>query len=60
MWEFQHKVRTLISAMLARRPSERRISAAPATDWLPPVLGPNDWSIGIMADRGAAWYFDRR
>lgn len=31
-------------------------------DWLPPVLGPADWSSGLlasMADKSAAWYFDR-
>jgi hypothetical protein len=32
-------------------------------DWLPPMLGSSDWSHGLMegmADRSAAWYFDRR
>jgi hypothetical protein len=32
-------------------------------DQLPPVLGPSDWSNGLlqmMADTSAAWYFDRR
>jgi len=32
-------------------------------DWLPPVLGPSDWSGGLiqtMADSSTAWYFDRR
>lgn len=31
-------------------------------DWLPPVLGPADWSHGFitsMADSSNAWYFDR-
>ena len=23
------------------------------------MLGPSDWSVGMMADRSAAWYFDR-
>jgi hypothetical protein len=34
-----------------------------AGDWLPPVLGPGDWSSAVMAsmaDRDAAWYFGRR
>jgi len=35
------------------------LSGRDAIDWLPPVLGPNNWSIGMMADRSAAWYFDR-
>jgi len=32
-------------------------------DELPPVLGPSEWSHGLlagMADSGTAWYFDRR
>jgi hypothetical protein len=32
-------------------------------DWLPPVIGPSDWSYGMMqtvADSSSAWYFDRR
>ena len=32
-------------------------------DWLPPVVGPQDWSSGLlasMADKDSAWYFDRR
>jgi hypothetical protein len=32
-------------------------------DQLPPVLGPSDWSDGLlqmMAESSAAWYFDRR
>ena len=31
-------------------------------DWLPPVLGPGDWSsaaLAIMADSSARWYFER-
>lgn len=59
MWAFQHRVRTLVSGMLAQRRSERRVSPGHSADWLPPVLGPDDWSIGIMADRGAGWYFER-
>ena len=32
-------------------------------DWLPPMLGPNDWSLGLleaMADSSTGWYFDTR
>lgn len=58
MWELRHKVRTLVSSMLTRRRIFRR-SAGPSADWLPPVLGPNDWSAGLLADRSANWYFDR-
>jgi hypothetical protein len=32
-------------------------------DELPPVLGPSEWSHGLlagMADSSTAWYFDRR
>ena len=58
MWELRHKVRALISGAFARR-GGLQSPAVRASDWLPPVLGPNDWSIGLMADHGAAWYFDR-
>lgn len=41
-----------------------RVQRAPATggttDWLPPVLGPGDWSTGLVADGSAGWYFERR
>lgn len=59
MWEFRLKVRTLLSGMLTRHPSGRHATPGPAADWLPPVLGPNDWSVGVMADHSANWYFDR-
>jgi len=59
MWEFRYKVRTLFSGILARHHSARRSGPGRASDWLPPVLGPNDWSVGIMADRSANWHFDR-
>jgi hypothetical protein len=59
MWQLRLQFRNLVSGMLARRRSERRISPGSAADWLPPVLGPEDWSIGLMADRSAAWYLDR-
>jgi len=55
MWDF---FRTVIANALTRQPSRRR-PEAPATDWLPPVLGPYDWQSGMMADRSAAWYFER-
>jgi hypothetical protein len=59
MWELK-KVRILVSGMLARRRASRRFFAGASSDWLPPVLGPGDWSVGMMADRSAGWYFDRR
>lgn len=59
MWEFRHKVRTLVSGMLARRAPERLNSPGRSTDWLPPVLCPEDWSMGMMTDRSASWYLDR-
>ena len=59
MWEMPRKLRSLLNGMLADHRTGRRLSAGPAADWLPPVLGPNDWSIGMMADRSASWYFDR-
>jgi hypothetical protein len=34
-----------------------------SNDAWPPVLGPSEWSHGLMtsmADSGSAWYLDRR
>jgi hypothetical protein len=48
-------------AFLSRWEPSRRPSGS-ELDWLPPVLGPADWSSGLlasMADKSAAWYFDR-
>ena len=61
MWGIQQTIRTLIATGHHRRQTERPAGryAGPALDWLPPVLGPQDWSIGLMADRSAGWYFDR-
>jgi hypothetical protein len=59
MWEFRHKVRTLFSGVFARHRSGDRCRPSRASDWLPPVLGPADWSAGILADHSASWYFDR-
>ena len=47
------------------RPEEPSIPprATSGPDQLPPVIGPSDWSIGLlqmMAESSAAWYFDRR
>jgi hypothetical protein len=58
MWDMQ-QIRTLVYGLLAHGRSERRVPASPATDWLPPVLGPGDWSVGMLADRSVGWYFDR-
>lgn len=59
MWGFQRAVRTLVA--LGRRRHERMPAGTrgPVTDWLPPVMGPGDWPVGLMADREAGWYFDR-
>lgn len=59
MWKFRQVGRVL--AAFGRRRRERAPAGprGPVTDWLPPVLGPNDWPVGLMADREAGWYFDR-
>ena len=46
-------------AAIARRPASRS-NPGPATDWLPPVIGADDWRFIVMSDRSAGWYFDRR
>jgi hypothetical protein len=46
-----------------RRQPVMRFGGDRDVDWLPPVLGPADWSSGLlasMADKDSAWYFDRR
>jgi hypothetical protein len=52
---------------LARRlvPEEPNLPQWPNSilDQLPPVLGPSDWSDGLLnmtVDSTAAWYFDRQ
>ena len=59
MWEFRHKLRALFSGLLETRRSRRHGSPGRWADWMPPVLGPEDYSIGMLADRSANWYFDR-
>lgn len=51
-------IRIVMKILLTRRPAANS-GSNPVLDWLPPVLGPGDWSIGLMADRSATWYFDR-
>lgn len=62
MWELQksagRRIASAWTALTRRAPAPRR-APGPAADWLPPVLGPADWSSGLMADRSAGWYFDR-
>jgi hypothetical protein len=55
------KVDELIRNSLSREPTIP-LGRNSASECLPPVFGPSDWSDGlmaVMADRGAAWYFDR-
>jgi hypothetical protein len=55
------RIRALIGEVWRREPTVR-FGGGPGADWLPPVLGPDEWSYGLtqaMADGGSAWYFDR-
>jgi len=52
-------IRTVVETLLARQPAAAVSDTNSVVDWLPPVLGPGDWSIGLIADRSATWYFDR-
>jgi uncharacterized protein YjiS (DUF1127 family) len=47
-------------ADIARTERQAPPVAGSARDWLPPVLGPDDWRLAAMSDRGAGWYFGRR
>jgi hypothetical protein len=56
------RIRTGLGELLAREPGIR-FGGGTSRDWLPPSMGPSDWSHGMlesMADRSTAWYFDRR
>jgi hypothetical protein len=55
------KVGKLIRTSLSREPTIP-LGRNSASECLPPMLGASEWSQGLMAsmaDRGAAWYFDR-
>jgi hypothetical protein len=61
MLELLNKLRTLLP-MPWQDDWTPRFGENASRDYLPPVLGPSDWSDGLvraMADSGAAWYFDR-
>jgi hypothetical protein len=49
--------RILFSLTELRRTGQSEGEAS--SDWLPPVWGPTDWSIGVMADNGAKWFHER-
>lgn len=52
-----------IAARPAPRAEQKSAEKHPdgsASDWLPPVLGSDEWPIAIMIDRSSAWYLDRR
>lgn len=62
MQELLRRARGLIEKLQRREPTVR-LGGDSSRDWLPPVLGPSDWSYGLMqtmADSSSAWYFDRR
>jgi hypothetical protein len=59
MLSLRKKIRALVSNRLARSRTRRRLPGHDSIDWLPPVLGPHDWSVGRMADRSARWFFER-
>lgn len=61
MRQLIQSINQLLATLLRREPVPR-VSGRSGADWLPPVLGPGDWSSGMMAtmaDKSAAWYFDR-
>jgi hypothetical protein len=59
MLNLRKKIHALVSDRLARSQTRRRLPGHNSIDWLPPVLGPHDWSVGRMADRSACWFFER-
>lgn len=62
MQETVNRIRALVMKLQQREPM-RRFGGDLSRDFLPPVLGPSEWSYGLMhtmADSGSAWYFDRQ
>jgi hypothetical protein len=62
MLRFLRQVYSLIARSLSPEPTIR-LRGSSSKDWLPLVLGPSEWSHGLlegMADSNTAWYFDRR
>jgi len=62
MFGYLHQICALITDSLSPEPG-MRFGGNSSGDWLPPVLGPSEWSHGVlvtMADSSTAWYFDRR
>jgi hypothetical protein len=60
MQQILRKMGALFAGLRRREPAFRFGSGG--CDWLPPVLGPGDWSsatMASMADSSAAWFFDR-
>jgi hypothetical protein len=59
---FLGRIRTKFGELLAPEPA-MRFGGGTGWDWLPPSLGPSDWTHGMMesmADRSTCWYFERR
>ena len=59
MWQRARNIGAWFSGLWTQRRPGPRPNFGGTVDWLPPVLGPADWSLGLMADIGAGWYFDR-
>jgi len=55
------RIRTLVGFLPSQEPA-LPVRGTAINDWLPPVLGPSEWSNGLlaaMADQSSAWYFER-
>jgi hypothetical protein len=62
MFGILHQILAPIANSLSPEPTIR-FGGSAGRDDLPPVLGPSEWSHGLlagMADGSSAWYFDRR
>jgi hypothetical protein len=60
MFGFSARIVGAIARIATRRRPPSRPDPGFAADWLPPVLGPDDLWAGMLADRSAGWYLDRR
>jgi hypothetical protein len=64
MFGFSARIIGMFARVAARRRHQFQPESRPvpgfSADWLPPVLGPDDLWAGMLADRSAGWYLDRR
>jgi hypothetical protein len=62
MRDFLKHLPAIMGSLWRRDPSDHLDTDCGDADWLPPALGPMDWSNSYfltMADSESHWYFER-